>query len=91
MTKLSYSTLVSMDLKNGDWFTFTEGPYTGLLAVVTGTIVNAKDQTRIIEYDLVGDGRCASLKNNAVYGLCEFETEKYMSSTVKVNRANSKD
>jgi len=78
-----------MDFKSGDWFMFTEGPYTGLLAVVTGTAVNVKDQTRILEYDLIGDGRCASLKSNAVYSLYKFETERYMSSVVKVARANS--
>lgn len=80
-----------MSLKEGDWFTFTEGPYAGLLAIVTGTTILMQSPNRTIQYDLIGDGRDQSLKHNAVYELVSYDTEMYMISARKLSKANIED
>ena len=78
---------MTASLRVGKWFTFTEGPCTGLAAVVTDRYPVKEGQFGIW-YDIVGDGRDETLKKNTVYEFFSLSTEQHMLTTQNLHRAN---
>lgn len=81
---------MATDLRVGKWFTFTEGPYAGLAAVVTDRYPVQEGQFGIW-YDIVGDGRVDTLEKNAVYEYFTLSTDQHMITTRTLHKANRKD